>query len=211
MTSRAAWAKALGQDPGKPGRRTSLDGLTVAPAVVKATKAKQQPKHSLASFAPLAKPKVRREDRYQQYLDDLDAYEAHDDLIPLRQDIQMVPVPKPRMSQRDTWEKRPAVLRYRAFCDEIRLKGAKLPHAYRAVFILPMPEAWPDDLKAQMAGRPALLKPDTSNLIKALEDALVAKDEALFCIGGLKFWGYEGRITILKESLNARQLRELAA
>lgn len=208
MTSRAAWAKALGHDPGKPGRRTSLDGLAAAP---EAPRARQKPRHSLAAFAQVAKPKVRRADRYQQYLDDLEAYEAYDALIPLRQDIHMVPVPKPRMTQKDAWEKRPAVLRYRAFCDELRLKGARLPHAYRAIFILPMPDAWPDDFRAQMAGRPALLKPDASNLVKALEDALVPKDEVLFCIGGLKFWGYEGRITILKETMDAQRFPELAA
>lgn len=35
----------------------------------------------------------------------------------------IVPVPKPRMTQRDKWQKRPAVMRYRAFCDEVRAKG----------------------------------------------------------------------------------------
>lgn len=188
-----------------------MDGLQLAPApVAVASKPRPAPKHSLAAFVKAAAPKLRREERYQQYLDELEAIAGQDALVPARQDIHMVPVPKPRMSQRDAWEKRPAVLRYRAFCDEIRLKGAKLPHAYRAIFILPMPNAWPEDFKAEMDGRPALLKPDTSNLIKALEDALVKKDEALFCIGGLKFWGYAGRITILKEALDARQLAELA-
>ncbi len=31
-------------------------------------------------------------------------------------------VGKPRMTQRDKWKKRPCVLRYRAFADELRLK-----------------------------------------------------------------------------------------
>ena len=33
------------------------------------------------------------------------------------------PVPKPRMTQRDAWDKRPCVLRYRAFKDEVRKWG----------------------------------------------------------------------------------------
>lgn len=102
------------------------------------------------------------------------------------------------MTQRDAWEKRACVERYRTFCDELRLRGARLPYAYRAEFVLPMPESWPADFKLLMDGRPALLKPDTSNLIKALEDALVPNDEVLHCIAGSKVWGLNGRITILK-------------
>lgn len=135
-------------------------------------------------------------------LSQLDAIRALDDKLPDRQELDVVPVPKPRMSRKDAWEARDAVLRYRAFCDEIRLKGARLPHAYRAVFILPMPVTWPDDVKAAMLGRPVLTKPDASNLIKALEDALVPNDEVLFCISGRKFWGHAGSITIIKEQFD---------
>ena len=35
----------------------------------------------------------------------------------------IIPLGKPRMTQRDKWAKRPAVLRYRAFKDECRLHG----------------------------------------------------------------------------------------
>lgn len=114
--------------------------------------------------------------------------------------IEITPIPKPRMSQKDAWEKRPAVLRYRAFCDEIRLKGAKLPHAYRLLFVMPMPESWPVEYRKQMDGKPCLLKPDTSNLVKATEDALCKNDECLHNVGALKRWGTTGRIEIIKVS-----------
>ncbi len=124
--------------------------------------------------------------------------EAADAKIPERQVIHMVPVPKPRMSQKDTWEKRPSVMRYRAFCDEIRLRGAKLPHAYRLLFVMPMPESWPEEYRQAMDGKPCLLKPDASNLVKATEDALCKRDECLHNIGAIKRWGSEGRIEIIK-------------
>ena len=34
----------------------------------------------------------------------------------------ITPCPKPRQTQSDKWKKRPPVLRYRAFADEVRLK-----------------------------------------------------------------------------------------
>lgn len=137
-------------------------------------------------------------ERFRRYLADIERMEELDAAIPTRQVIRIVPVPKPRMSQKDAWEKRPAVLRYRAFCDELRLKGAKLPHSYRLLFVMPMPSSWPEDLKEAMNGKPCLLKPDTSNLVKATEDALCRKDECLHNIGATKRWGVEGRIEIIK-------------
>lgn len=205
MGSRADWAKVLGFDPGKPGRPTSIGNVALAGPPAPAP-ARKRPKHSLQAFAQVAKPAIRRADRFQSYLDDLARIDEHDATIPARQVIDIVPVPKPRMTQRDGWEKRPAVVRYRAFCDEIRYRGARLPYAYKAIFVLPMPESWPEDFKFQMEGRPVLLKPDASNLIKALEDALVPKDEVLWCIGGTKLWGRTGRIAILKEAADPAAL-----
>ena len=39
----------------------------------------------------------------------------------------ITPVPKPRMTRRDRWAKRPCVLRYWAFKDEVRLRRVSLP------------------------------------------------------------------------------------
>ena len=35
--------------------------------------------------------------------------------------IDVNPVPKPRQTRSDVWKKRPAVMRYRQFADELRL------------------------------------------------------------------------------------------
>ncbi len=55
----------------------------------------------------------------------------------------ITPMGKPRMTRADKWKKRPEVLRYRAFCDEVRLQGVELPESGSHVtFILPMPASW---------------------------------------------------------------------
>ena len=114
----------------------------------------------------------------------------------------ITPVPKPRMTQRDRWAKRPGVMRYRAFCDECRLRGVKLPEAgARVTFILPMPKSWPKRKRSEMDGQPHQAKPDTSNLLKALEDALHVDDAAIWHYAGVqKRWGREGRIIIEQEA-----------
>lgn len=50
--------------------------------------------------------------------------------------FDICPLPKPRMTQRDRWAKRPAVLRYRAFCDEVRLRAWRCPSAIRTSRLL---------------------------------------------------------------------------
>ena len=55
----------------------------------------------------------------------------------------ITPVPKPRQTQADKWKKRPAVMRYRAFADEVRLKKVYLPtERARVIFHIPMPKSW---------------------------------------------------------------------
>ena len=65
-----------------------------------------------------------------------------------REDIYLpvTPYGKPRMTRRDQWAKRPAVIRYRAFCDAVRAAwpaGVPYPAAGAHVtFWLPMPKSW---------------------------------------------------------------------
>lgn len=44
----------------------------------------------------------------------------------------ITPIGKPRMTRADKWKKRPAVMRYRAFCDEARLRKINLRRVRRA-------------------------------------------------------------------------------
>jgi Holliday junction resolvase RusA-like endonuclease len=61
-------------------------------------------------------------------------------------------------------------------------------------FMLPMSAAWPAKKKTKMENQPHESKPDISNLLKALEDAVYPdKDTQIWRYGELKkVWGFEG-------------------
>jgi len=111
----------------------------------------------------------------------------------------IVPVPKPRMTRRDQWAKRPAVLRYRAFCDEVRLRKVQLKEAgCHIFFILPMPSSWSKKKRAEMDGKPHQQTPDKDNLEKALLDALFQDDDShIWDSRVTKLWGHKGEIRIV--------------
>jgi Holliday junction resolvase RusA-like endonuclease len=100
----------------------------------------------------------------------------------------IAPVPKPRMTQRDKWKKRPCVLRYRAFKDKVRVYRVTLPQPCRVVFWLPMPRSWTDTEKRAHDGQPHQQKPDLDNLLKALGDAVHSNDAHLWNIQAEKRW-----------------------
>lgn len=121
--------------------------------------------------------------------------------------VYITPVSKPRMTQRDKWKKRPAVMRYRAFCDELRLKlrGFDVPECgYRLTFYLPMPKSWTKKKRAAMEGQPHQQKPDKDNLEKAFLDAMLAEDCRIWDGRVTKRWSKSPRIVIeLDEALRA--------
>lgn len=109
----------------------------------------------------------------------------------------IVPVPKPRMTQRDKWQKRACVLRYRAFKDQVRLRRVKLTPACKVIFRLPFPRSWPEDIQAQLDGKPHKCRPDLDNLVKALLDSLFAEDSHVWEIQAEKRWARKGSIEVL--------------
>lgn len=109
----------------------------------------------------------------------------------------ITPLGKPRQTQRDRWAKRPAVLRYRAFCDEVRLRGVALPvSGCRITFVIPMPDSWSKKKRAEHIGRPHQQKTDVDNLHKALMDAVYEDDSAVWDARITKIWGEKGQIRI---------------
>lgn len=109
----------------------------------------------------------------------------------------ITPLGKPRMTQRDKWQKRPAVMRYRAFADECRLRQVMVPECgSHIVFTLPMPASWSAKKKAAMTGQAHRQKPDADNLLKALMDAVLKDDSGVWDCRITKLWGTSGGITI---------------
>lgn len=109
----------------------------------------------------------------------------------------IVPMGKPRMTRADKWKKRPEVMRYRAFCDEVRLRGVALPESgAHFTFVLPMPASWSKKKRQQHNGQPHLAKPDCDNMLKALMDALYEDDAHIWDCRITKVWGEIGQIII---------------
>lgn len=109
----------------------------------------------------------------------------------------VTPLGKPRMTQRDKWAKRPAVLRYRAFCDEVRARGVRLPESgCHILFVLPMPKSWSKQRRAALSGKAHQQKPDLDNLAKALMDAVFAEDCRVWDARWSKVWGDTGEIVV---------------
>lgn len=112
-------------------------------------------------------------------------------------EYHITPVPKPRMTQRDRWKKRPCVVRYHAFKDECRHVGIELSESGdRVIFILPMPRSWSEKKKRAFDGKPHQQTPDVDNLLKSLLDAIYSNDCGVWGIMVKKVWGRTGKILI---------------
>lgn len=106
----------------------------------------------------------------------------------------IIPVSKPRMTQSDRWKKRPAVLKYWAFGEELRsVMGPDCLQDW-LTFHLPMPKTWSQKKKVAMLGKPHQQKPDIDNLVKAVFDSLLADDSVISEVHARKVWAESGAI-----------------
>lgn len=108
----------------------------------------------------------------------------------------LIPVAKPRMTQKDVWSKRPCVMRYRAFKDKCRAYGIGVPDSCRLVFHMPMPASWSKSKRAELEGEPHCQTPDLDNLVKALLDAVLTDDAHVWRIQAEKRWSSMPGITV---------------
>lgn len=113
--------------------------------------------------------------------------------------LDVNPVAKPRMTQRDRWKKRNCVLKYHAFKDELRLKlrGFDLPaYGYHLLFVIPMPKSWSQKKRRENNLQPHMPRPDRDNLEKAFLDAILEEDSGIWDGRITKVWGERGLIVI---------------
>lgn len=108
------------------------------------------------------------------------------------------PEPKPRMTQRDKWAKRPAVVRYYDFCDGLRLLWGNrvVPDSVHLMFTIEMPASWSEKKKLMMEGQPHQQRPDIDNYIKAFLDALCKDDSYVYAVRAEKYWGRQASISV---------------
>jgi len=114
-------------------------------------------------------------------------------------ELDIVPIPKPRMTRGDKWRSRPCTERYWAFKDELNLllQPEDLPETCHLIFVLPMPESWSKKKKQETLGKPHLSKPDGDNLVKAFFDAVFPdNDSFIWDFRCSKVWGKTGKILI---------------
>jgi Holliday junction resolvase RusA-like endonuclease len=115
-------------------------------------------------------------------------------------EIEIDPVAKPRQTRSDRWKKRPVVLRYRAFADQLRqacLRGKFFPSNELSMeFYLPMPKSWSKKRKIEMLGQPSQGRKDVDNLVKSVLDALFAEDCTVWNISAKKYWAETGSIRL---------------
>jgi Holliday junction resolvase RusA-like endonuclease len=112
--------------------------------------------------------------------------------------IPITPVAKPRMTQRDRWAKRPGVVRYYEFCDELREHwgGQLVSPILELTFHIPMPQSWSKKKKSEMLGEPHQQRPDIDNLIKSFLDALCDDDSYIYSVKAEKRWDKVGSIVV---------------
>lgn len=107
------------------------------------------------------------------------------------------PMGKPRMTQRDRWMQRPAVLRYRDYCDRIKEAAPNRVneldvYAVDVVAYIAMPASWSKKKKSAQDDQMCRGKPDWDNIGKAVCDALFKEDSGIADGRTRKFWCLEG-------------------
>ncbi len=98
---------------------------------------------------------------------------------------------KPRMTRSDVWRKRPAVVRYRQFCDTVRECAGTIPDNVFGVYVasyIPMPTSWSAKKKERMYGTIMRQRPDGDNIIKGILDALFDEDSGVGIMTSFKVW-----------------------
>ena len=106
--------------------------------------------------------------------------------------FQVPPKTAPRMTRRDRWKKRPCVVRYFEYRDQLRAKaveyGITLPNAFSVTFYMTMPKSWSKKKKAAHVGKPHQVKPDLDNVLKGFMDALRTEDARVYAVSASKVW-----------------------
>ena len=117
--------------------------------------------------------------------------------------IKIIPVSKPRMTRADTWKKRPCVLRYWAYKDELNEKikdiDIELDDELYLEFYISMPKSWSKKKRIEYFNKPHKQKPDIDNLVKGVMDAIFKEDYHVHTIYAKKIWSNIPSITFISE------------
>lgn len=97
---------------------------------------------------------------------------------------------------------RPEVARYRAYCDELKIRQVQIPAPFHHVlFVLAFPPSWSKKRKCEAEGMPHTSTPDRDNLEKALLDGVFGSDAHVWDGRTTKLWGARDLLIISPEPL----------
>ena len=115
--------------------------------------------------------------------------------------LKITQVSKPRMTRSDTWKKRPCVVKYWGFKEELlslfKENNISIDKKLYIEFHLPMAKSWSAKKRKEKEGDFHDQKPDIDNLIKAVLDAILSEDCMVHSVFARKFWAKEASIVIL--------------
>lgn len=113
--------------------------------------------------------------------------------------IPVDPMGAPRQTQSDRWRKRPVIVRYHEYRDEIRqiAIGYDACENFALKFFIAMPASWSKKKRNEMHGKPHTQKPDIDNLIKGVLDSILPNDQQVHTIAARKLWSVQGGIEVL--------------
>ncbi len=109
-----------------------------------------------------------------------------------------MPLACPRMTARDRWKKRPVVLAYFAFRDEVRACRVSVSIPSKVIFWMPMPKGWSQKKKREMEEMPHTVRPDLDNMLKALIDSVWPEEDGMvWSLWPEKRWSSKPGIEVL--------------
>jgi Holliday junction resolvase RusA-like endonuclease len=115
--------------------------------------------------------------------------------------LDLTPLGKPRMTQRNKWYKPPELVRYWDYANELKrqLPDYELGEELVINFYLPMPKSWSKKKQAEKLGTYHNQKPDIDNLAKGFMDALksdINDDKRVAVLYCKKYWAIKGALEL---------------
>ena len=96
------------------------------------------------------------------------------------------------MTRADTWKKRPCVVKYWAYKDELRRlikkNNIEIGKEIYVEFYMEMPKSWSKKKKLLLNNKPHEQRPDIDNLVKGLMDSLFKEDSHVHTVCAKKIW-----------------------
>ena len=109
------------------------------------------------------------------------------------------------MTRSDAWKKRPCVVKYWAYKDELRRlikeNDIKIDKEIYLEFYLPMPKSWSKKKKLSLNNKTHEQRPDVDNLMKGVMDSLFEEDSHIHTIYAKKKWSDNPGIVFMSKNL----------